>query len=52
MRKEALQERKGRKGIIQKQDKISLKEILKKEKNKEKEDQKDKEDQETTLIVN
>ena len=52
MRKEALQERKGKKGIIQKQDKIGLKEILRKEKHKEQEDQKDKEDQAATLIVN
>ena len=51
MRKEALQERKGRKGIIQKQDKIGLKEILRKEKLKEQEGWKDK-DQAATLIVN
>ena len=51
MRKEALQERKGRKGIIQKQDQIGLKEILRKEKLKEQEGWKDK-DQAAILIVN
>ena len=53
MREEALQERKGKEeeGMIQKQDQIGLKEILRKEKLKEQEGWKDK-DQAATLIVN